>query len=198
MKMITLDWKKVDGLIPTIIQDYETLEILMLGYMNKEALEISQSSGFATFYSRTQKKIWTKGETSGNKLSIKNIRHDCDKDALLVLAKNSGPTCHLNNNSCFLDAPSSQNITNELEQTIDARFKEGNISSYTYQLYKDGIKEIAKKVTEEAGEVSISAATNDGRVIDETADLIYHLLVMLRKLNLSYSDVLQELKNRSN
>jgi phosphoribosyl-ATP pyrophosphohydrolase/phosphoribosyl-AMP cyclohydrolase len=197
MKMITLDWKKVDGLIPAIIQDYETLEILMLGYMNKEALKITQSSGFATFYSRSQKKLWTKGETSGNKLAIKNILHDCDKDTLLVLAKNSGPTCHLNNNSCFLDAPSSSNITNELERTIDARFKEGNISSYTYQLYKEGIKEIAKKVTEEAGEVSISAVTNDGRVIDEAADLIYHLLVMLRKLNLSYDDVLQELKNRS-
>ena len=197
MKMITLDWKKVDGLIPAIIQDYETLEILMLGYMNKEALKITQSSGFATFYSRSQKKLWTKGETSGNKLAIKNILHDCDKDTLLVLAKNSGPTCHLNNNSCFLDAPSSSNITNELERTIDARFKEGNISSYTYQLYKEGIKEIAKKVTEEAGEVSISAVTNDGRVIDEAADLIYHLLVMLRKLNLSYDDVHQELKNRS-
>jgi len=197
MKMITLDWKKVDGLIPAIIQDYETLEILMLGYMNKEALKITQSSGFATFYSRSQKKIWTKGETSGNKLAIKNILHDCDKDTLLVLAKNSGPTCHLNNNSCFLDAPSSSNITNELERTIDARFKEGNVSSYTYQLYKEGIKEIAKKVTEEAGEASISAVTNDGRVIDEAADLIYHLLVMLRKLNLSYDDVLQELKNRS-
>ena len=195
--MITLDWKKVDGLIPAIIQDYETLEILMLGYMNKEALKITQSSGFATFYSRSQKKLWTKGETSGNKLAIKNIIHDCDKDTLLVLAKNSGPTCHLNNNSCFLDAPSSSNITNELERTIDARFKEGNISSYTYQLYKEGIKEIAKKVTEEAGEASISAVTNDGRVIDEAADLIYHLLVMLRKLNLSYDDVLQELKNRS-
>ena len=197
MKMITLDWKKVDGLIPAIIQDYETLEILMLGYMNKEALKITQSSGFATFYSRSQKKLWTKGETSGNKLAIKNILHDCDKDTLLVLAKNSGPTCHLNNNSCFLDAPSSSNITNELERTIDARFKEGNVSSYTYQLYKEGIKEIAKKVTEEAGEVSISAVTNDGRVIDEAADLIYHLLVMLRKLNLSYDDVIQELKNRS-
>ena len=195
--MITLDWKKVDGLIPAIIQDYETLEILMLGYMNKEALKITQSSGFATFYSRSQKKLWTKGETSGNKLAIKNILHDCDKDTLLVLAKNSGPTCHLNNNSCFLDAPSSSNITNELERTIDARFKEGNISSYTYQLYKEGIKEIAKKVTEEAGEVSISAVTNDGRVIDEMADLMYHLLVMLRKLNLSYGDVLEELKNRS-
>ncbi|MDB2339631.1 bifunctional phosphoribosyl-AMP cyclohydrolase/phosphoribosyl-ATP diphosphatase HisIE [Gammaproteobacteria bacterium] len=197
MKMITLDWKKVDGLIPAIIQDYETLEILMLGYMNKEALKITQSSGFATFYSRSQKKLWTKGETSGNKLAIKNILHDCDKDTLLVLAKNSGPTCHLNNNSCFLDAPSSSNITNELERTIDARFKEGNVSSYTYQLYKEGIKEIAKKVTEEAGEVSISAVTNDGRVINEAADLIYHLLVMLRKLNLSYDGVLQELKNRS-
>ena len=197
MKMITLDWKKVDGLMPAIIQDYETLEILMLGYMNKEALKITQSSGFATFYSRSQKKLWTKGETSGNKLAIKNILHDCDKDTLLVLAKNSGPTCHLNNNSCFLDAPSSSNITNQLERTIDARFKEGNVSSYTYQLYKEGIKEIAKKVTEEAGEVSISAVTNDGRVIDEAADLIYHLLVMLRKLNLSYDDVLQELKNRS-
>ena len=195
--MITLDWKKVDGLIPAIIQDYETLEILMLGYMNKEALKITQSSGFATFYSRSQKKLWTKGETSGNKLAIKNIIHDCDKDTLLVLAKNSGPTCHLNNNSCFIDAPSSLNITNDLERTIDARFKEGNVSSYTYQLYKEGIKEIAKKVTEEAGEVSISAVTNDGRVIDEAADLIYHLLVMLRKLNLSYDDVLQELKNRS-
>ena len=195
--MITLDWKKVDGLIPAIIQDSETLEILMLGYMNKEALKITQSSGFATFYSRSQKKLWTKGETSGNKLAIKNILHDCDKDTLLVLAKNSGPTCHLNNNSCFLDAPSSSNITNQLELTIDARFKEGNISSYTYQLYKEGIKEIAKKVTEEAGEASISAVTNDGRVIDEAADLIYHLLVMLRKLNLSYDDVLQELKNRS-
>ena len=195
--MITLDWKKVDGLIPAIIQDYETLEILMLGYMNKEALKITQSSGFATFYSRSQKKLWTKGETSGNKLAIKNIIHDCDKDTLLVLAKNSGPTCHLNNNSCFLDAPSSLNITNDLERTIDARFKEGNVSSYTYQLYKEGIKEIAKKVTEEAGEVSISAVTNDGRVIDEMADLMYHPLVMLRKLNLSYGDVLEELKNRS-
>mgnify|MGYP001197733201 FL=1 len=196
--MITLDWKKVDGLIPAIIQDYETLEILMLGYMNKEALKISQSSGFATFYSRTQKKLWTKGEISGNKLAIKNILHDCDKDTLLVMAKNSGPTCHLNNNSCFLDAPSSFNITNELERTIDGKFKEGNRSSYTYQLYKEGIKEIAKKVTEEAGEVSISAVTNDGRIIDEAADLMYHLLVMLRKLNLNYNDVLQELKNRSN
>ena len=195
--MINLDWKKVDGLIPAIVQDHETLEILMLGYMNKEALKLTQSTGYATFYSRTRKKLWTKGETSGNKLAIKNILHDCDKDTLLILAKNNGPTCHLNNNSCFIDAPSSLSIIDELEETIDSRFKEANISSYTYQLYKDGMKEIAKKITEEAGEVSISAVTNDGRVISESADLMYHLLVMLRKLNLSHSDILQELKNRS-
>lgn len=194
--MMNLDWEKVNGLMPAIIQDYETLEVLMLGYMSEEALKISQSSGFATFYSRTRKTLWTKGETSGNKLTIKNIIHDCDKDTLLILAKNSGPTCHLNNNSCFIGAPSSSSVLDELEETIDARFKEANMSSYTFQLYRDGIKEIAKKITEEAGEVSISAVTDDGRVIDESADLMYHLLVMLRKLNLSHSDVLQELKNR--
>ena len=194
---MNLDWEKVNGLMPAIIQNYETLEVLMLGYMSEEALKISQSSGFATFYSRTRKTLWTKGETSGNKLTIKNIIHDCDKDTLLILAKNSGPTCHLNNNSCFIGAPSSSSFLDELEETIDARFKEANMSSYTFQLYRDGIKEIAKKITEEAGEVSISAVTDDGRVIDESADLMYHLLVMLRKLNLSHSDVLQELKNRS-
>ena len=194
--MMNLDWEKVNGLMPAIIQDYETLEVLMLGYMSEEALKISQSSGFATFYSRTRRTLWTKGETSGNKLTIKNIIHDCDKDTLLILAKNSGPTCHLNNNSCFIGASSSSSVLDELEETIDARFKEANMSSYTFQLYRDGIKEIAKKITEEAGEVSISAVTDDGRVIDESADLMYHLLVMLRKLNLSHSDVLQELKNR--
>lgn len=195
--MVELNWDKVDGLIPAIVQDHETLEILMLGYMNKEALKISQKTGFATFYSRTKKRIWTKGETSGNKLIIHKIIHDCDKDTLLILAKNNGPTCHLNNNSCFEDAPSSSDIIGQLERTIDKRFKEAKVSSYTYQLYKDGMKEIAKKVTEEAGELSISAVTNDGRVIDEAADLIYHLLVMLRKLNLNHSDILEELKSRS-
>ena len=195
--MMNLNWEKVNGLMPAIIQDHETLEVLMLGYMSKEALEISQSSGFATFYSRTRQTLWTKGETSGNKITIKKIIHDCDNDTLLVLAKNSGPTCHLNNNSCFIGAPSSLNILDELEQTIETRFKDAKKSSYTYQLYTDGIKEIAKKITEEAGEVSISAVTDDGRVIDESADLMFHLLVMLRKLNLSHLDVFQELKNRS-
>ena len=195
--MIKLDWEKVNGLIPAIIQDHQTLQVLMLGYMNKEALEISQSTGLATFFSRTRQKLWTKGETSGNNLKIKKIMHDCDNDTLLVLAENNGPTCHLGPNSCFEDSPSSFNEIDKLEEMIDLRFKEADLSSYTYQLFKDGIKEMAKKVTEEAGEVSIAAVTNDGRVIDETADLIYHLLVTLRKLNLSFSDVLDELNMRS-
>ena len=195
--MIKLDWEKVNGLIPAIIQDHKTLQVLMLGYMNKEALEISQSTGLATFFSRTRQKLWTKGETSGNNLKIKKIMHDCDNDTLLVLAENNGPTCHLGRNSCFGDSPSSFNEINKLEEMIDLRFKEADLSSYTYQLFKGGIKEMAKKVTEEAGEVSIAAVTNDGRVIDETADLIYHLLVTLRKLNLNFSDVLDELNMRS-
>ena len=195
--MIKLDWEKVNGLIPAIIQDHQTLQVLMLGYMNKEALEISQSTGLATFFSRTRQKLWTKGETSGNNLKIKKIMHDCDNDTLLVLAENNGPTCHLGRNSCFEDSPSSLNEIDKLEEMIDLRFKEADLSSYTYQLFKGGIKEMAKKVTEEAGEVSIAAVTNDGRVIDETADLIYHLLVTLRKLNLSFSDVLDELNMRS-
>ena len=195
--MIKLDWKKVNGLIPAIIQDHQTLQVLMLGYMNKEALEISQSTGLATFFSRTRQKLWTKGETSGNNLKIKKITHDCDNDTLLVLAENNGPTCHLGRNSCFEDSPSSFNEIDKLEEMIDLRFKEADLSSYTYQLFKGGIKEMAKKITEEAGEVSIAAVTNDGRVIHESADLIFHLLVTLRKLNLSFSDVLDELNVRS-
>ena len=195
--MIKLDWKKVNGLIPAIIQDHKSLQVLMLGYMNEEALKISQSTGLATFYSRTRQCIWTKGEASGNKLVIKKILHDCDNDTLLVLAENKGPTCHLGRNSCFLDSPSSKNIIENLEETIDLRIKDENLSSYTYQLYRDGIKEIAKKVTEEAGEVSIAAVTNDGRVTSESADLIYHLLVMLRTQNINYQNVLDELELRS-
>jgi len=194
--MIKLDWKKVNGLIPAIIQDHKSLQVLMLGYMNEEALKISQSTGLATFFSRTRQCIWTKGETSGNKLVIKKILHDCDNDTLLILSENKGPTCHLGRNSCFFESPSSKNIIEKLEERIDHRIRDKNLSSYTYQLYKDGINEIAKKVTEEAGEVAISAVSNDGNVINESADLMFHLLVMLRKLNLDYSDVLDELELR--
>jgi len=169
----------------------------MLGYMNAEALELTQQLGFVTFFSRTQKKLWTKGETSGNKLTVVNINHDCDNDTLLITALNDGPTCHLGRESCFVESPSNTNFIAKLEAVIDARFKDKKTDSYTYSLFVDGIKEMAKKVTEEAGEVAISAVTDDGRVKEESADLIYHLLVMLRKMDVSFSEVIDVLEARS-
>lgn len=194
---MNLDWKKVDGLIPAIIQDQKNLQILMMGYMNQEALDITISSGYVTFFSRTKQAIWTKGEKSGNKLKISKIVADCDKDTLLVLASNSGPTCHLGNDSCFKDSPKINNFIEVLESTIESRFNSNDTASYTYLLKKRGLKEIAKKLTEEAGELSISAVTKDGRITDEAADLVFHLLVLLKHENLTFKSVIKELEKRS-
>ena len=196
--MLKLDWDKVDGLIPVVIQDKESLQVLMLGYMNQEALNLTKKIGFATFYSRTKKRLWTKGETSGNKLKVSNIYHDCDNDTLLITAQNKGPTCHLGSDSCFGSSPKSNNTLLQLARTIDKKYQGNDSQSYTYKLHQKGIKEIAKKVTEEAGEVSISAVTNDGRTAEEAADLVYHLMVLLRELNLSFNDVADVLNRRSN
>ena len=196
--MLKLDWDKVDGLIPVVIQDKESLQVLMLGYMNQEALNLTKKIGFATFYSRTKKRLWTKGETSGNKLKVSNIYHDCDNDTLLITAQNKGPTCHLGSDSCFGSSPKSNNTLLQLARTIDKKYQGNDSQSYTYKLHQKGIKEIAKKVTEEAGEVSISAVTNDGRTTEEAADLVYHLMVLLKELNLSYNDVADVLNRRSN
>ena len=194
---MNLDWKKVDGLIPAIIQDQKNLQILMMGYMNQEALDITISSGYVTFFSRTKQAIWTKGEKSGNKLKISKIVADCDQDTLLVLASNSGPTCHLGNDSCFKDSPKINNFIEVLESTIESRFNSNDTASYTYLLKKRGLKEIAKKLTEEAGELSISAVTKDGRITDEAADLVFHLLVLLKHENLTFKSVIKELEKRS-
>ena len=194
---MNLDWKKVDGLIPAIIQDQKNLQILMMGYMNQEALDITISSGYVTFFSRTKQAIWTKGEKSGNKLKISKIVADCDQDTLLVLASNSGPTCHLGNDSCFKDSPKINNFIEVLESTIESRFYSNDTASYTYLLKKRGLKEIAKKLTEEAGELSISAVTKDGRITDEAADLVFHLLVLLKHENLTFKSVIKELEKRS-
>lgn len=196
--MLKLDWDKVDGLIPVVIQDQESLQVLMLGYMNQEALNLTKKIGFATFYSRTKKRLWTKGETSGNKLKVSNIYHDCDNDTLLITAQNTGPTCHLGSDSCFGSSPKSNNTLLQLARTIDKKYQGNDSQSYTYKLHQKGIKEIAKKVTEEAGEVSISAVTNDGRTAEEAADLVYHLMVLLKELNLSFNDVADVLNRRSN
>ena len=192
-----LNWDKVNGLMPVIIQDARTLRVLMLGYMNEEALGQTQQSGLVTFYSRTQQKLWTKGETSNNSLHVQDIHYDCDGDTLLITALNDGPTCHLGRESCFPESPKNNPFIKKLEMVIDESFKTKSPNSYTYNLYVEGIKEIAKKVTEEAGEVAISAVTDDGRVKEESADLIYHLLVMLRKMDVSFSEVIDVLEARA-
>ena len=186
------------GLIPAIIQDFLSFNVLMLGYMNKDSLQRTLVTEEVTFFSRSKQRLWTKGETSGNKLLLKSIEFDCDKDALLVKAKQLGPTCHLENYSCFKsEKKNSFSIINELEATIDDRKTESLENSYVASLLNKGVKEIAKKVNEEAGETSIAAVTNDGRLIDESADLLFHLLVLLKNQDYSFKDVLKELNKRS-
>jgi len=186
------------GLIPAIIQDSLSFNVLMLGYMNKDSLQHTLKTEEVTFFSRSKQRLWTKGETSGNKLLLKSIEFDCDKDALLVKAEQLGPTCHLENYSCFKsEKKNSFSIIAKLEATIDERKAESLENSYVASLLNKGVKEIAKKVTEEAGETSIAAVTNDGRLVDESADLLFHLLVLLKNQNYSFEDVLKELNNRS-
>ncbi len=186
------------GLIPAIIQDSISFNVLMLGYMNKDSLQHTLKTEEVTFFSRSKQRLWTKGETSGNKLLLKSIEFDCDKDAILIKAEQLGPTCHLENYSCFKsETRNTFSIINELEATIDERKTESIENSYVASLLNKGVKEIAKKVTEEAGETSIAAVTNDGRLIDESADLLFHLLVLLKNQNYSFRDVLKELNKRS-
>jgi len=186
------------GLIPAIIQDSISFNVLMLGYMNKDSLQKTLNTGAVTFFSRSKQRLWTKGETSGNKLLLKLIEFDCDKDALLIKAEQLGPTCHLENYSCFKsEKKNSFSIITELEAVIDKRKDQPIEKSYVASLLDKGVKEIAKKITEEAGETSIAAVTNDGRLVDESADLLFHLLVLLKNQNYSFEDVLKELNNRS-
>ena len=194
MNLDNIDWDKVNGLVPAIVQDFKSSQVLMLGYMNKEALENTINTNFVHFYSRTKKRLWKKGETSGNVLLLNGIQLDCDRDTLLIKASNEGPTCHLGQFSCF--GEEEFNIS-KLEKIIESRLDNPSEESYTSSLFKKGIKEIAKKVTEEAGEVSISAVSNDGRVIEESADLLFHLLVLLKNQNISIENIIEELEKRS-
>ena len=194
MNLDNIDWDKVNGLVPAIVQDFKSSQVLMLGYMNKEALENTVNTNFVHFYSRTKKRLWKKGETSGNVLILNNIQLDCDRDTLLIKASNEGPTCHLDQFSCF--GEEEFNIS-KLEKIIESRLDNPSEESYTSSLFNKGIKEIAKKVTEEAGEVSISAVSNDGRVIEESADLIFHLLVLLKNQNIGFENIIGELEKRS-
>ena len=186
------------GLIPAVVQEASSLNVLMLGYMNNESLKITLDTDEVTFYSRSKQRLWTKGETSGNKLIVKSIELDCDYDTLLVKARPLGPTCHKDNYSCFeSESKNPIEIINILEGLVDNRKVENHEGSYINSLLQKGVKEISKKVTEEAGETAISAVTNDGRLIDESADLLFHLIVLLKSQELSIKDVMIELSKRN-
>ena len=185
------------GLIPAVIQDNTTSSVLMVGYMNKDSLKITIESGEVTFFSRSKNRLWTKGEESGNKLMLSDIGLDCDKDTLLVKALPLGPTCHTGTTSCFDDKLLCTDMIKKLEGIIDERAASTNTDSYIVSLFNKGVKEIAKKVNEEAGETAISAVTNDGRIIEEAADLVFHLLVLLRSQNKTMKDVTDKLYERS-
>lgn len=197
MDINKIKWNE-KGLIPAVVQDASSFNVLMLGYMNNESLRITLDTDEVTFYSRSKQRLWTKGETSGNKLIVKSIELDCDYDTLLVKARPLGPTCHKDNYSCFeSESKNPIEIINILEGLVDNRKVENHEGSYINSLLQKGVKEISKKVTEEAGETAISAVTNDGRLIDESADLLFHLIVLLKSQELSIKDVMIELSKRN-
>ncbi|MCI1779905.1 MAG: bifunctional phosphoribosyl-AMP cyclohydrolase/phosphoribosyl-ATP diphosphatase HisIE [Bacteroidales bacterium] len=192
-----IDFKKNgDGLVPAVIQDYTTLKVLMLGYMNKESFQKTLKTGKVTFYSRSRKTLWTKGETSNNFLFLKSIDLDCDGDTLLVKADPAGPTCHLGNTSCF-NTNDTEGFIRKLEKIIEGRKYERPEGSYTVKLFDAGVNRMAQKVGEEAIETVIEAIDcNDERFKYEASDLIYHLLVLLCSKNMTISDIEKELYSR--
>lgn len=197
-----INWDKVDGLVPAIIQHHLSGEVLMLGYMNQEALEKTLDEGKVTFFSRAKNRLWTKGETSGHFLLLKTLSLDCDQDTLLVLADPQGPTCHLNNETCFGDQGPPSPMLSSLERIIHQRAlthtKDGQASpSYTQTLLAEGIQRCAQKVGEEGVEVALAATSGDQDALcAEAADLLYHLLVTLKAADVSLNDVLQVLQTR--
>ena len=193
-----LDFGKMNGLVPAIIQDARTKNVLMLGFMNEEAFAKTESTGLVTFYSRTKKRLWTKGEESGNVLKVVSIADDCDHDTLLIQAIPAGPVCHTGNATCFSE-------TNEfgieflayLQEFINRRHQEMPEGSYTTSLFKKGINRMAQKVGEEAVETVIEATNGtDDRLIYEASDLIYHLIVLLTSKGLTINELAAELEKR--
>ena len=187
-------WKDDQVLIPAIIQDFNTKSVLMLGYMNKESYQKTIDINKVTFYSRSRQCLWTKGETSGNFLNYISAEIDCDNDTLLIQAINNGPTCHLEKYSCFGDEVFS---FYKLETIINKRKKQSKDDSYTNYLLNEGNKEIAKKIAEEANELAISAVSNDGRILEEAADLMYHLQVLLVANKLTLDNLEKVLSKRN-
>lgn len=193
-----IDFAKGDGLVPAIVQDNDTNQVLMLGYMNAEALEKTKESGLVTFYSRSQKKLWTKGETSANFLQFHSILVDCDNDTLLIKATPAGPVCHTGAQTCFKEEkPTGTAFLNALEKVIEQRKNNPSEKSYTTFLLNKGLNKVAQKVGEEAVEVVIEALAGKEELLkEESADLLYHLLVLLAAKGISLNDVIDVLAKR--
>ncbi len=191
-----IDFEKTQGLVPVIIQDEQTLEVLMLGYMNQEAWDKTQAEGKVTFYSRSKSRLWTKGEESGNFLFVKETHIDCDNDTILIKASPVGPTCHTGSRSCFKTAY-NQNFIFELEQIIKDRYENPAEGSYINKLRKKGLNKIAQKVGEEGVETVIAAlAETDEDFVNESSDLMFHLLVLLREKGKTLADIGLNLEGR--
>lgn len=203
MKMTTdnitqLSWEKMDGLLPCIVQNASSGKVLMQGYMNQEALSKTLDSGHVTFFSRSKQRLWTKGESSGHVLNLVDISADCDQDSLLALVHPQGPTCHLGTESCWAHSkdPAFTFVAN-LEALLAQRKNADPESSYTAKLYSKGIKRIAQKVGEEGVETALAATVKDLEELkNESADLLYHLIVLLQASDLSLNDVIEVLKQR--
>ncbi len=196
-----LDWDKNDGLLPAIVQDVRSGQVLMLAYMNREALRITLAEKRATFFSRSRNRLWTKGESSGNWLHVVAVESDCDQDTLLVLANPAGPTCHVGTRSCFGDDVETDaaglSFLLRLESVIAQRISDRPEGSYTARLWSEGPTRIAQKVGEEGVEVALAAVTQqDERLVSESADLLYHLALLLKSRNLSLTTVVRELEQR--
>jgi phosphoribosyl-ATP pyrophosphohydrolase/phosphoribosyl-AMP cyclohydrolase len=199
--MMKIDFDKCGGLVPAIIQDATTKVVLMLGYMNEEALQKTQETGLVTFFSRSRQCLWTKGETSGNYLHLVDIKVDCDNDTLLIQAKPDGPTCHKGTDTCWGEEnrPNPLLFLSELSDFIEKRHEEMPEGSYTTSLFKDGLNRMAQKVGEEALELVIEATngTNE-RLVYEGSDMLYHLIVLLTSKGLRIEDMAKELMERHN
>ena len=194
---MNIDFNKGDGLVPAIIQDAQTMQVLMLGYMNREAFDKTRESGNVTFFSRSKNRLWMKGESSGNTLTLVDLKLDCDNDTLLIYAIPKGPTCHTGSTSCFKDE-TAKGFVYQLEKTINDRIDSNDPNSYTNDLYQKGINKVAQKVGEEAVELVIEAKDSNGDLFkNEAADLIYHLLILLKKKNMSFTQIEEVLKSRS-
>jgi phosphoribosyl-AMP cyclohydrolase / phosphoribosyl-ATP pyrophosphohydrolase len=197
----TLDFGKADGLIPAVVQHADSGAVLMVGYMNAEALAATFERRRVVFFSRSKQRLWMKGETSGHVLDLVDVRTDCDRDALLVTARPKGPVCHVGTPTCFGDADAASvsklGFLSTLEQVIDKRVAENPEGSYTARLFAKGPKRIAQKVGEEGLEVALAAvAEGDDKVVSESADLLFHLLVLLKSRGVSLASVVAELESR--